>query len=326
MGEKFRNKILLSIGFGGLIFVAFTIYADADQVIVAYTEFQWAYLPLVFLCTSTNYVFRFWKWDYFTHQLGIRPAWKQNTIIFFGAFVMAVTPGKFGEVLKSYLLKRENATPISKSAPIILAERLTDFIGLIILIIAGAWVFGYGRKAVFTFALFFFGLTTLLSWRRGSVYVIGLLEKVPVVSKFAKHFHEGYESIYTLFRLKPLSFSILLSVVAWFFECLGFWLVLHTFGAPPTLFKATFIYAFSTIVGSITMLPGGLGVTEGSLTGLTILAGATKSVAVASTFIIRTATLWYAVLIGVVVMLVFQKRLGIKLDEIDLQQVESQTN
>ncbi len=142
MGDKLRNRILLSVGLGGLIFIALTIYADAEQVFDAYKEFQWGYLPVIFLCTSTNYIFRFWKWDYYTAQLGIRPGRTQNIIIFFSAFVMAVTPGKFGEVLKSYLLKKENETPVAKSAPIILAERLTDFIVLIILVIAGPWVFG----------------------------------------------------------------------------------------------------------------------------------------------------------------------------------------
>ncbi len=326
MGGKLRNKLLLSIGFGGLIFIAFTFYADADQVLDAYKNFQWAYLPLIFLCSTTNYLFRFWKWDYYTAQLGFRPPLKQNVIIFFAAFIMAVTPGKFGEVLKSYLLKKENATPITKSAPIILAERLTDFIGLIILVIAGAWVFGYGKKIVAAFAIFFFGITALLSWRKGSVFVISILERIPFISKFAHLFLSAYESIYILLRLKPLAFTIVLSVVSWFFECLGFWIILQTFGAPPNVFKASFIYAFSIIVGSVSMLPGGLGVTEGSLTGLTILAGASKSVAVASTFIIRTATLWYAVLIGVVVLFVFQKKLGLKLDEINLREIESQAN
>ncbi len=323
MKGSFRGKLILSIAFGALVYIGFTMYADAGKLIEAYKGFDWAWLPLVFVCTSTNYLFRFWKWDYYTDALGMRPPRAKNAIIFFAGFVMAVTPGKFGEVFKSYLLKQENGTPISRSAPIILAERITDFIGLIILVIAGAWVFGYGRDAVALFALFFFGVTALLSWKKGSLAIIDLLAHLPLVGPRAHHLHTAYESIEVLFRLKPLLYATLLSVASWFVECLGYWIVLNTFHAPPTMFKATFIYAFSLIVGAVTMLPGGLGVTEGSLTGLAILAGAEKNIAVAATFIIRTATLWYAVVIGIVVLFAFRRKLGVDINRLDLRNVES---
>jgi uncharacterized protein (TIRG00374 family) len=282
----------------------------------AFADFNWWYAPVIIACSSTNYFFRYWKWDYYTATLGIRPDRPRNLVIFFASFMMAVTPGKFGEVLKSYLLKKVNGTPISVSAPIVLVERLTDFIGLIILILAGAWVFGYGRVWVVTFAVFFTGLTILLSWKRGSETLIGLLRHVPVVNKFVDHAFTMYESIYTLIQPRPLFISTVLSVAAWACECFGFFLILHVFGAPPTLLKSTFIYAFSTIFGAVTMLPGGLGATEGSLTALTVIAGATKEIAVAATFLIRAATLWYAVIIGVVVTFAFQKRLNMDVSEV----------
>jgi len=129
--------------------------------------------------------------------------------------------------------------------------------------------------------------------------------------------------MYVMLRIRPLLVSVVLSIVAWSFECMGFWLVLNVFEAPPTMLKAAFIYAFSTIVGAISMLPGGLGTTEGSLTGLTVLAGASKNVAVASTFIIRVATLWFAVLVGVVVTVAFQSKLHVKIDDIDMDALPS---
>jgi uncharacterized protein (TIRG00374 family) len=113
-------------------------------------------------------------------------------------------------------------------------------------------------------------------------------------------------------------------VISWFFECLGFWLILQQFGTPATLLKASFMYAFSTIIGAVSMLPGGLGTTEGTLTGLTIWAGAPNHIAVASTFLIRVATLWYAVVVGIVVTLAFQHRLPVRIDDIDLDAVSAE--
>jgi len=323
MGARWRKKIFLSLAFGAIVWIALTIYADLDDLIDAFAQFNWAWAPLILACTLTNYFFRYWKWEYYTATLNIRPARKDNLIIFFTAFTMAVTPGKFGEVLKSYLLKRVNGTPIRVSAPIVVAERLTDFIGLVLLLIVGAYVFDISRIAVIAFAAFFALVTMLLAWRRGSLAVIEFFGRLPMLSRFLEHARSAYDSMYVMLRPRPLLVAVLLSVVAWFFECFGYYLVLHVFDTPPTVLKATFIYAFSTVVGAISMLPGGLGTTEGSLTGLAQLAGVSQDFAVASTFIIRSATLWFAVLIGIVVTLLFQHRLKLDFDEIDLDDIES---
>ena len=55
------------------------------------------------------------------------------------------------------------------------------------------------------------------------------------------------------------------------------------------------------------MLPGGLGATDASITGLLVLLALPKSVAVASTLIIRAATLWFAVVVGIVAVMFYQK-------------------
>jgi uncharacterized protein (TIRG00374 family) len=103
---------------------------------------------------------------------------------------------------------------------------------------------------------------------------------------------------------------IALSLVSWFFECLGFYLILENFNLDFTLFWASFTYAFSTIIGSITMLPGGLGVTDGSITYLLLLGDVQESIAVAATFIVRAVTLWFAVLVGIVSLFHYRRHFG----------------
>jgi uncharacterized protein (TIRG00374 family) len=69
-----------------------------------------------------------------------------------------------------------------------------------------------------------------------------------------------------------------------------------------SLSSATFIYAFSTIFGALTLLPGGIGTTEGSMTGLLTLQGIPIVDAAAATFVIRVCTLWFAVAVGALVL------------------------
>ena len=70
-----------------------------------------------------------------------------------------------------------------------------------------------------------------------------------------------------------------------------------------------FIYAISTIAGAISMLPGGLGSTElGMSLLLRKLVGASVGQATAATFLIRIITLWFAVVLGAIVLAANQKK------------------
>lgn len=327
MFKKYKKKILFSVAFGAIVFLAFSIYADFDKLIETFGEFNWIYFPLILALSFGNYITRFYKWEYYRKLLNIKLTTKASFLIFFSTFVMSVTPGKMGELLKSYLVREENGTPVSKSAPIILAERLTDFISVVLLCIAGAFVFNYGKGIVIGVGIFFLSGVVLISSRKISLRIISYLEKIKIFHKVGEKFHVAYESIYTLVKIKPLIIATLVSAFAWFLECLGLYVILKVYSSithiDVSLMSAVFIYGFSTIIGSIAMLPGGLGVTEASLTGLMVLLKIPKDVSVASTFIIRVATLWFAVLLGVISVYFYQKYTDKSLENLEVSNVET---
>jgi uncharacterized protein (TIRG00374 family) len=74
---------------------------------------------------------------------------------------------------------------------------------------------------------------------------------------------------------------------------------MHVLGSDLSLSTALFIYAFSILVGALSFLPGGLGGTEASMVTLLILNHVAQPQAVAATVLIRLATLWFAVALGV---------------------------
>ncbi len=317
MLHKLRKKILLSLAAAGLLYLAFTIYADFDQVLKAFEEFNWLLLPLLLVLSLLNYFCRFFKWDYYLSVIKVKVSKIDSLSIFMSGLVMSVTPGKMGELLKSYLVKELNQTPVSRTIPVIFAERITDFISLLFLALIGAYVYNYGRSIVIAVSVFFFLVVVIISSKRLALPLLKLLEKSSFLKKHLAGIHNAYESSYLLLRPVPLIKMTLLSFGSWFFECLGYYLILINFGIDVSLLWATFSYCFATIAGAVTMLPAGLGVTEGSLTFLLIREGAPKEIAVASTFIIRVVTLWFAVLVGIISVTLYQRRFGkVSLDSI----------
>jgi glycosyltransferase 2 family protein len=318
--SKYKKKILISIFFGAIVYLVFSIYADFDKLISAFGNFNWLWLPLILTLSFLNYIFRFLKWHYYLNILDIKLSYKKSFLIFLSAFTMSVTPGKLGEILKSYLLKEENNTPVSKSAPIVLAERLTDFVSIVMLCMIGSYVFNYGQILILIIGIVFLATIILLSLRTVSLKIISFFEKINFLKRHIQKIHIAYDSIYLMIRFKPLLVATLISLISWFFECLGFYVVIKVFtlsgGPDVSILSATFIYAFSTLIGAIAMLPGGVGLTEASLTGLLVLSNIPKNISVASTIIIRLATLWFAVLVGIIAIFIFQKQSNKKIENI----------
>ncbi|MGE5353563.1 MAG: lysylphosphatidylglycerol synthase transmembrane domain-containing protein [Acidobacteriota bacterium] len=310
MIEKVKKNIFRSLAVAALLYLAFTVYADYRSVISAFARFNWLLLPLLLSLTFVNYLTRFYKWDYYLKVLKVRISKVDSFAIFMSGLIMSVTPGKMGELLKSYLVKQVSNEPISKTAPIIMVERITDFISLVLLSLIGAYVFNYGRIIVIGTGIFFLLVTLVISHKRLSFYLIDLIIRFSFLKKHGNRIRTAYESVYLLLRPWPLTYMVFISFFSWFLECFGYYIILFNFGLHYNILWPTFVYTFSTIAGAITMLPGGLGVTDGSLTFLLIRNKVPKDIAVSSTFIVRAVTLWFAVLIGVISVSFYQHRYG----------------
>lgn len=310
MLKKLKNKLLISIGIAGIIYLLFTLYADYNNVVNAFKIFNWFLFPLLLILSLINYYFRFLKWNYYLKVINVSIKKIDSFSIFMSGLIMSITPGKMGELMKAYMVKQIDGTPVSKTAPIIFAERITDFVSLVFIALIGAFVFDYGRLIVSIVGIFFLLCILIISNRKIALSIINMLEEISFIKNHIQHVKNAYESSYLLLRPLPLFSMSILSLVAWSFECLGYFIILDNFQINITMLWASFAYAFATIVGAITMLPGGLGVTEGSLTFLLTEKGASLDIAVTSTFIVRAVTLWFAVLVGIISVLFYQKRFG----------------
>ncbi len=310
MIEKVKKNILLSIAATGAIYLGLSIYADYAKVIGALEKFSWALFPVLLLLSFSNYLARFSKWHYYLKLLKIEISVLDSMMVFMSGLIMSVTPGKMGELLKSYLVKQIKGVSISRTAPIIFAERITDFLSLVLISILGSFSYHIGEVVSISIAVFFTFLVILVGKRHWMFSIFKLFEKSKFLKKHIENIHRGYESAFEMLSIIPLLKMIAISLISWFFECFGYYIILRNFKIDVNLLWASFNYAFGTIVGAVTMLPGGLGATEFSLTSMVVNLGYDKNLAVASTFLIRIVTLWFAVFVGIISVILYQKRFG----------------
>jgi uncharacterized protein (TIRG00374 family) len=72
---------------------------------------------------------------------------------------------------------------------------------------------------------------------------------------------------------------------------------------------STFVFSFASLVGAISMIPGGLGVAEATLSGMLQYFGLTSVDSVGAAMIIRFGTFWFGAVLGFSVHFIFKKRI-----------------
>ena len=300
------RRLIPGFLFGFLVFLILILIGDLRQVSNQVLGFQWKYYPLVLLLTLFNYLLRFFKWHYYLGLVGVKnyPLIK-SARLFLAGFPLAVTPGKAGEALKGVWLQKETGVPISRGISVVLAERISDGLGVLLLSTLG--VIAYPRYWP-AFAIIFSGLIILIliiQIRPAALWLIDQGGKLRLINRFSGGLREFYEGSYTLFRPKAILVAVSLGTISWLGEGIGMYLVLLGLGVAPgwtTLSVAVFVLAFSTVVGAVSALPGGLGAAEASIAGmLTLLLALNRDTAAAATLLIRFATLWFAVALGLAV-------------------------
>ena len=293
------------------------IATDLREVGASFASFQGRLILPVLLWTLFNYALRWLKWDYYLRKLGFDAGVSRydSVLLFTSGMVMAVTPGKIGEVFKSYLLRRINGTPVSASAPIVFAERLTDGLAMLLLMAAGLNLYPPARPLFWVLLIGGIVAFAAFQYRPLAERVLARVERARFGRRIAPPLRAFHTSSSALMSWQLLLVSTVISLVSWFGECLAFWYVLAGFGIPADarlLLVATFIFAASTLFGLVSFLPGGLGVSEASSTGLLVLLVPRigDGVAVAATILIRFCTLWFGVSLGLLALLLFERRYG----------------
>jgi len=319
-----RKSILTSLIIGLAVVIAISLFSDLRAVGNDLLTFDWALLPLIIIGTVINYWLRWLKWDYYLRYLKLDRDIDRSTsgLIFTAGLVMSVTPGKMGEVLKSFLLRQRNGTPISRSAPIVLAERLTDGIAMLLLMGLGLTLYPPARPLFVILVLLTIIGIMIVQRQTLALAIIRMIARLPLGQRLAPRLETIYTTTAQLLHWRILLISTVISVVSWGFECLAFFWVLIGVGSTPSwllLLQATFIFAASTLFGLVSFLPGGLGASEVSSVGLLLaLVGLSASAATTATIVIRFCTLWFGVLLGVIALAWLSRYTGTLREQDDL--------
>ena len=276
-------------------------YAPWDKVGHILSDFDLGTI-LILLGLSLVYYFlktlRFWL---LLQAMGVKASPRLVALSYISAQPVSLLPA--GEIYRSHALKKYAGVPFEKSIGQFTTQGVLEGAAMAFLMVISALALGTLRLAAIALALIV--LFIALGINRGYITDVGKwLNRLPFVELTEakiENFSRRNQAVLTRQWL-PVLFG--LSVLIELTGAAIAYASVAGIGGHINVFQAVLVYAIPIIVGFISLLPGGFGISEQSAVGVLLLSNITVATAVAATLIMRVTIVGLGVLYGLIALVI----------------------
>lgn len=320
------KHLLAGMGIALAIYLAMLLAVNSVELLEQLGQFPaLLFLPLATLKALT-WICRFVVWQHFLNVSGIRARVSagNSAILYLAGLSLSVSPGKSAEALKALVLRRWTGLPLNLGLPVVMAERVVETLAVLILstlaLAAGAANLAPAPARNLLLLATVVLATGLLFLHSSSAqrHMLALLAAVPVLGRvqaWLSGFIAGSSEMLQVRNLFRVMIPALLATAGDAFVLL---VILHGFGISPgtqLLFQSLLIVSLTPLIGALSGLPNGAGITELSVATMLLTLVAPSQPALTAANVAAIALIegffhkWLRVLVGLLVALVFRKRL-----------------
>ena len=283
-----------------IVFLVLAVVGGWNSVISVIRSANLEIYALAFLSVFLGYLISFGKWEYFMRVVGLHVPVRENLPVYLSLYSMEFTPGRIGRVITAYTLHRITNIRLINIVPIVTADIFTDFLGLGFTALVLAIYLNQDvllvlvADLVLTLPFLFF----VHDWfyKIMKKYLIKNPENLRIFTVYGK---EYFESQRKLNKLKVYLVSMGFTIPSSILYALSLYFSLAAIGVSMPAASSVFIYSTSQVIGSLSLLPGSVGVADASfVTLLRSMGGLGPAVSSAVTIMTRAASLWFGLLVG----------------------------
>jgi hypothetical protein len=246
---------------------------------------------------------RTWRWDYLLRPLKRISIKRLFPVVVIGYMGNNIFPWRVGELLRAYVLKRNEQVSISSSLATIVVERIFD--GLVMLLFVfvalptAPFLSEPLRFTVVVGSLVFLGALIVFLFLAARPATAARLYN-PLIDHVVPHrFRDKLRGFIERFMLglaalrdfKHVVMIFFTSVLIWLLETVKYWFVMHAFSLELSFFTLMLMNGVVNLVTTLPAAPGYIGTFDAS--GIWVLEafGVVKSRATAYTLVLHAA-LW----------------------------------
>lgn len=297
--------IFITLGF----YLGIIIVSDFEKFSSNVSQFKIEFLSIVLALNFSVFLIKGFRQHIILKKLGISISSKDNLMLYFAGLSLLVTPGGTGQIIKSYFLKNKFGIQISKSFPLVFVEKYNDLIAVMTIVTIVLVLIQNYELLLAVLVIWIIIILIYSAFRSNKIYKKFelIFSKVGFLKKRINGFSKSYNGLQTTTTKKMMVKNWFFSIVAWSIDAIAVYFVFLGFNQNLDLVYTTFVMYTSLLVGFITLLPSGLGVTELSVIGLLTSKGIEISLAASIIIMIRLTNIWFATAIGLLTTKVFLK-------------------
>ncbi len=290
-----------------LVLVGATFWWQASQL-GGLAEFQPLVLAPALAFATVSFVLRTLRWHTFLHRAGAFPPFLTSFRTQLVGFSLTMTPGKVGELYKCYLMEQRTGVPAARTAPIVLFEKLMDaaaFSGLAL--VAAALLPSLGESVsagartllvVLVIGLGVGFIAHTIKPQSMSRLLMPVARRGRIGAKLAATVDLALAGSADLLTASVLLPNLALSLIARTCDGLAVAWTAWALGIQIPVLGGIFALNSSGTLGGLSMLPGGIGIVEASMSVILAGFGASPATALAATMLARFFTFWLWVAMG----------------------------
>ena len=297
---------LISLAILGLI----VLYVHPEQLGGALSRFHLAYLPVVLSLSLAYYLLKGYQWHLFLKPLKLDHGAVETILIYLAGQPTAILP--LGELTRAFILRQHAKVNLGEVSATVVVQELLYPIFLIAAAVPGAGQFPGAQAAVVVALLGILGISTILLWPRAFNFVMRFAVRVPIIKHYAADLMSLHKDVIFIARRPATLGPALLGPVAALIAIAMFYFTVRSVGIDLGVYQAAFVYAVAHLAGGVSLLPGGIGAYEGSMTFLLVAFGVATPVAAAIAILNRAFDRLLVTVVGTVVFFAIRRPLNLR--------------
>ena len=301
MLDAIKTKFLWIVLGSVFFYVLLILVSDVEQISESFLQIRMEFLFLIFSLGFLSHVVKSLRQKELLGMVGEKIPTFQNMTIYMSGLSLVTTPGGAGIFIKSVYLKKLFSIPTEKSIAVIFLEKYHDLLaGTSIILVTLMIHFGLVSMSLVIVSSILLGIMYLLIKSQSVfLFLYSRLQKIRLISKNLPKIGPS-ESFSTLTNPKNMTRGWLFSVLGWGIDSLSVYMVFLALNIDLGYLLTSQIYLTSLGYGILSLLPGGIGVSEGVADLLLVRQGLDLSIAASLVILMRLCTVWFATVIGVV--------------------------
>ena len=301
-----RFKRALPFAISALLIGVLAGYAPWGEVGHIFADFDISTIIILVVLSLVYYALKTVRFWYLLQAMGIKQPLKIVALSYMSAQPVTLLPA--GELYRSHSLEKHTGVPVKDSLPQFTTQGLLEGAAMATLSIFSALALGTLRLLVIGIAIIV--LICMIGISRG--YLVNFsqfLNRLPFLhlkNSSIEQFSKQHKDILSWHWL-PLLYGISLVI-----EGVGAGIAYASvtgLGGHINAYQAILAYAVPIILGFVSLLPGGFGVSEQSAVGVLLLSDLKVATAVAATLVMRVTIVGLGVVYGGIAFLISRTHL-----------------